>query len=95
MDKFKMRKMENNKKILCPCCKTGMVKELYDICEECGWEYDPVQNRDADFKGGANKDSLKEHRRKYYEKINKGNKEKREKIDYMESVNDASMSDEI
>ncbi len=79
--------MENKEKILCPCCKIGMVEDLYDICEECGWEYDPVQNRDEDFKGGSNKDSLKEYRQKYYKKIT-------EKYN-SESVNDASVSDEI
>ena len=34
----------------------------YDICLTCGWEYDPVQNDKPDRKGGANSDSLNEHR---------------------------------
>ncbi|SEP95926.1 Cysteine-rich CPCC [Lachnospiraceae bacterium RM5] len=63
--------MENREKLLCPCCKTGMVEGLYDICEVCGWEYDPVQNEDTDFEGGANKDSLKEYRKKYFKKNKK------------------------
>ena len=38
------------------------IKEEYDICQTCGWEYDPVQNDRPDLKGGANSDSLNEHR---------------------------------
>jgi hypothetical protein len=28
----------------------------------CGWEDDPVQFDDPDYRGGANADSLREHR---------------------------------
>ena len=43
----------------CPCCeKTLKNLQLFDICDNCGWEYDPVQNKKADFRGGANIISL-------------------------------------
>ena len=53
--------MDTEKKV-CPCCGMDYIREEYDICLTCGWEYDPVQNDRPDFKGGANSDSLNEHR---------------------------------
>ena len=44
----------------------------YDICLTCGWEYDPVQNDRPDLKGGANRDSLNEHR-DWYKRIKDSN----------------------
>ena len=32
----------------------------YDICAVCGWENDLVQFDDPDFRGGANRESLRE-----------------------------------
>ena len=49
-------------RILCPCCGKDYIEEAYDICLTCGWEYDPIQNDTPDYRGGANKDSLIEHR---------------------------------
>ena len=49
-------------KKVCPCCGMDYIREEYDICLTCGWEYDPVQNDKPDRKGGANSDSLNEHR---------------------------------
>ena len=48
----------------CPCCGEGLVEEehLYDVCEICGWEDDPVQFDDPDYRGGANTMSLNEAR---------------------------------
>lgn len=48
----------------CPCCgyKT-LSKEppgTFEICIVCGWEDDNVQFRDPDYRGGANKESLRE-----------------------------------
>ena len=57
--------LENNmvtEKMICPCCGLDYVKDEYDICLTCGWEYDPVQNDKPNRKGGANRDSLNEHR---------------------------------
>jgi hypothetical protein len=52
-----------NKKYPCVCCgyKT-MYREdhLWDICPVCFWQSDPLENTDADYKGGANRISLKE-----------------------------------
>lgn len=48
----------------CPCCGKTRV-EKYEICEVCGWENDPTQALEPDLKGGANKDSLNEHREKF------------------------------
>lgn len=48
----------------CPCCGQREVGR-YEVCDVCGWENDPVQRRDPDFKGGANKDSLNEHKEEF------------------------------
>ncbi len=49
---------------LCSCCGKEVV-EKFDICETCGWQNDPVQNEDPDYKGGANKSSLNEAKELY------------------------------
>ena len=55
------------KKNLCPVCGKFVFKESgkFEICEICGWEDDPLQRREPDFEGGANKKSLNEARREY------------------------------
>lgn len=45
---------------ICPVCKKYYFSENYEICPVCGWENDPVQRKDKDFKGGANKLSVNE-----------------------------------
>ena len=49
-----------------PCCGFVTLDErppgTYEICRVCGWEDDPVQFADPDYRGGANTDSLREHR---------------------------------
>ena len=52
------------KKIKCPCCGKGAVAE-YEVCDFCSWENDPIQHEKPDYKGGANKMSLKEARNAY------------------------------
>lgn len=56
--------MEEEIKVPCPCCGEGLVEEghLYDVCEVCYWEDDPVQFADPDYRGGANRMSLNEAR---------------------------------
>ena len=54
--------------MLCPVCGKYCFIEKYDICPVCGWEYDPIQSKDKDYKGGANKLSLNEARKVYHEK---------------------------
>lgn len=56
--------MEEEGKVLCPVCGAYTFEEFgdYDICDVCYWENDPVQYRDPDYRGGANKESLNEAR---------------------------------
>lgn len=55
-----MKPVELNK--YCPCCgyDTFNPKERleYSICPVCFWEDDPVQYKEPDYKGGANRVSL-------------------------------------
>ena len=50
----------------CACCGEIFVG-LYDICEVCGWQDDLVQNKNPDYKGGANEMSLNEAKQAYKE----------------------------
>ena len=54
---------------ICPCCGQYYFteKNAYEICPVCGWEDDPLQRREPEFEGGANRLSLQEARRKYHE----------------------------
>ena len=42
----------------CPCCgyRTLDKNMLFNVCEICFWEDDPIQSLDPDYKGGANGD---------------------------------------
>jgi hypothetical protein len=44
----------------CACCgsKTLEAGSAYNICPVCGWEDDPIQNKDSNYEGGANHISL-------------------------------------
>lgn len=44
----------------CPVCGQTVFAEAgkYEICDVCGWEDDPLQRKDPDLAGGANKLSL-------------------------------------
>ena len=48
----------------CPVCGETLFGEggSYEICELCGWEDDPVQLADPEFRGGANQVSLNQAR---------------------------------
>ncbi|MBQ1400748.1 MAG: hypothetical protein IIY99_00195 [Firmicutes bacterium] len=50
------------RKYRCPVCGKHYFNEIgaYEICPVCGWEDDPLQRREPDFRGGANKMSLDE-----------------------------------
>lgn len=55
-------------KIKCPCCGSFSFDEKAgngDICPECFWEYDRIQQEDPDYRGGANSVSLAEARENY------------------------------
>ena len=49
-------------KIKCPVCGGTDFDEMYYACQLCGWEDDPVQEDDPDYRGGANSMSLNEAR---------------------------------
>jgi len=53
-------------KYACHCCGYLTLDEpggdSYDICPVCWWEDDPVQNKDPDYGGGANTESLNQAR---------------------------------
>lgn len=57
------------KKYRCPVCGKHYFEEIgaYEICPVCGWEDDPLQRREPDFEGGANRLSLNEARKEYME----------------------------
>lgn len=64
--------MEQKRK--CKCCGEMTIDEddMFDICDNCGWESDPIQEENPDYKGGANqmslneaKEAYKQHRRVY------------------------------
>ncbi len=56
-------------KIKCPVCGKYEFEEEgdFDICENCGWQNDPLQMKDANYRGGANKESLNEAKKIYAE----------------------------
>ena len=57
-------------KYLCPVCGKHVFEEAgaYEICPVCGWEDDPLQRREPDFSGGANKISLEDYIKAYRER---------------------------
>lgn len=57
-----MKLKKENRLIICPVCGKSKL-ELFDVCGECGWEYDPYQYDDADMDGGANDLSLNNYKK--------------------------------
>ena len=57
----------------CPCCREGTISDFHDVCMICGWEDDEVQNSNPLYAGGANKQSLEQHRATFSE-LRKKNK---------------------
>ena len=55
---------------VCPVCGEYVFEEpgLYDICPICGWEADPVQYEDYNYRGGANSESVNEARTRFFER---------------------------
>lgn len=50
----------------CPCCGAPVLGEppgSYELCARCGWEDDPVQERDPALAGGSNRLCLRDARR--------------------------------
>ncbi len=60
------------KRKLLPClvCGAHTLSErgAYEICRRCGWEDDPTQSADPDYRGGANAQSLSEARAAWKER---------------------------
>ena len=56
-------------KFACPCCGyktfTHEPNGSYEICEVCFWEDDQIQLENPDYKGGANKVSLKQAQKNF------------------------------
>lgn len=68
-----MKNIENQQPLFsCPCCGEKCLSEIggYEICDNCGWEDDPVQREYPMFSGGANDSSLFQAR-EYWSSINK------------------------
>lgn len=59
------------KKYQCPCCRYYTFESdfgdgpLFDYCEVCGWQYDPVAHDKPDALIGANHITLNEARENY------------------------------
>jgi hypothetical protein len=53
----------------CPCCEQYTYTEPggWEICDICGWEDDPVQEKHPGLAGGANEPSLFQARKNYRE----------------------------
>lgn len=56
--------MKNSK---CPCCgkHTLEADSMFDVCNNCGWQSDPVQNEDPNYTGGVNVMSLNQAKEAY------------------------------
>jgi hypothetical protein len=53
----------------CPCCGYKTFKHepdgSYDICGVCYWEDDPIQLKEPDYEGGANRVSLRQAQKNF------------------------------
>ena len=49
----------------CAVCGSLVPPEDFDLCLNCGWEDDSVQENDPDYRGGANFVSLNEAKANY------------------------------
>ena len=60
--RFEDRKIIEYVKYRCPCCGLYTLNEKptdsYEICPVCYWEVDRLQQKEADYEGGANRVSL-------------------------------------
>ena len=63
---------------ICPCCGRYYFKErsAFEICPVCGWEDDPLQRREEEFAGGANKVCLREARELFEKSLKIGGGQK-------------------
>lgn len=58
-------------KYKCPCCGALTLDEerAWDICELCWWEDEPLQFDKPDYSGGANKLSLNDSKKEFFDNI--------------------------
>lgn len=51
----------------CACCGQFTLEKdsIFEICDNCGWQDDGVQNDKPDYEGGANKMSLNQAKEAY------------------------------
>jgi rubredoxin len=65
------KEKQKMKKIKCPCCGNYTFEDcggdgpLFEICDVCGWMYDPVTHSRPDTLRGANGITLNEARENY------------------------------
>ena len=59
-----------NEETICPCCLEYHFENVnfFETCPICGWQDDLVQRHEPDYRGGANKESLNQHRREWERK---------------------------
>ncbi|MBR1561093.1 MAG: hypothetical protein IJ646_12700 [Clostridia bacterium] len=60
-----VKRVTDKDRRICPVCGKYELG-YYEICE-CGWQNDPIQFADPDYRGGANEQSLNEARKAYRE----------------------------
>ena len=46
----------------CAICGSPMTLDECNVCDDCGWEQDTVQEAEHDYRGGANPDSFNERK---------------------------------
>ena len=63
-----IKKYDDKRK--CKCCGKYTIDKdsIYDICSNCGWESDPIQEDNPNYEGGANELSLNQYKREYFNK---------------------------
>ena len=49
----------------CPVCGEEMIIDECNVCENCGWEDDVLQENEPDYRGGSNWVSLNEAKSNY------------------------------
>ena len=47
------------------CNKEFVLAEDYGGCSICEWMHDPIQEGNPDYRGGANRDSLNNHKKEW------------------------------
>ena len=56
--------------VLCPVCGKYEFECEFDVCRICEWQHNKVQQKDHDFRGGANRLSVNDYRADRLKKSN-------------------------